>query len=191
MWRKTRSQNNIYNCYGVDGNRNYGFHWGVSGVSTNPCDTETYAGSKPFSEPETRIVKGIMFEYAKRIKLYVSVHAYGQYIVYPWGYTGDILPSTWQKLDGLARKVSRSVQLAGGQPFRVMSAGQWYPAAGGSDDFAFGAVGIPYSYTMELTDGFEFQYPESNLKTVLPQFYEGFKTFGSEIAYEFRKTKKL
>ena len=27
-----------------------------------------------------------------------------------------------------------------------------YPAAGGSDDWAFGGAGIPYSYTIELPD---------------------------------------
>lgn len=169
----------------MDGNRNYGFKWGVSGVSNNPCDQETYAGSKPFSESETRAVRKVMTDYGDRIKLYVSLHAYGQYLVYPWGYTGSTLPNAWKRLDSLARKVSSAVQRAGGKPFRVMSAGQWYPAAGGSDDFAYGAVGIPYSYTMELTEGFEFQFPASNLQIVLPQFYEGFKVFAEQIGLEF------
>lgn len=186
LWRKTRSKTKFFNCYGVDGNRNYGYKWGVSGVSNNPCDRETYAGPFPFSEPETRAVKNVMLENARRIKLYVSLHAYGQYIVYPWGYTANEMPSTYKKLDGLARKVSSAVARAGGRPFRVMSAGQWYPAAGGSDDFAFGAAGIPYSYTMELTDKYEFQFPESKLQTVLPQFYEGFKVFAEQIRTEFR-----
>ncbi|KAG6449686.1 hypothetical protein O3G_MSEX006193 [Manduca sexta] len=184
MWRKTRSKN--ANCYGVDGNRNYGFKWAVSGISKNPCDKETYAGPKPFSEPETQMVRNIMMENAKRLKLYVSVHSYGQYLVYPWGYTGDFLPKEWKKLDSLARAVSDAVKRAGGKPFRVMSAGKWYPAAGGSDDFAFGAVGVPYSYTMELTDGYEFVFPERLLTNVLPQFYEGFRVFGTQIRNEFR-----
>ena len=185
MWRKTRSKSKDTGCYGVDGNRNYGYKWAVSGVSNDPCHAETFAGSKPFSEPETRMVSGVMLDNKKRIKLYVSLHAYGQYLVYPWGYTGDFLPKGWKKLDDMARAVSASVQRAGGKPFRVMSAGKWYPAAGGSDDFAFGAAGIPYSYTMELTDGYEFTFPENQLKKVLPQFYEGFKEFGSRIKKEF------
>ncbi|XP_050674423.1 carboxypeptidase B-like [Leptidea sinapis] len=187
LWRKTRSKN--ANCFGVDGNRNYGFKWAVSGVSKNPCDKETYAGPKPFSEPETQMVKNALMEYGKQIKLYVSLHAYGQYLVYPWGYTGDYLPREWKKLDSLARMVSTAVQAAGGKPFRVMSAGKWYPAAGGSDDFAFGVVGVPYSYTMELTDGYEFTYPERLLKTVLPQFFEGFRAFGTQIRREFSPSR--
>ncbi|XP_075981331.1 carboxypeptidase B-like [Anticarsia gemmatalis] len=187
LWRKTRSKNG--HCYGVDGNRNYGFKWAVSGVSKNPCDKETFAGPKPFSEPETRMVRNIMMENSKLMKLYVSLHSYGQYLVYPWGYTGDILPKEWKKLDSMARAVSDSVKRAGGKPFRVLSAGKWYPAAGGSDDFAFGAVGVPYSYTMELTDGYEFLFPETLLREVLPQFYEGFRTFGTHIKKEFGRDR--
>ncbi|XP_068620166.1 carboxypeptidase B-like [Battus philenor] len=185
MWRKTRSKSPYAECYGVDGNRNYGFYWAVSGVSKNPCDMETYAGYKPFSEPETQMVRDVMLANANRMKLYVSLHSYGQYLVYPWGYTADYLPKQWKKLDALARRVSAAVEKAGGKPFRVMSAGQWYPAAGGSDDFAFGAAHVPYSYTMELTDGYEFLFPESRLKYVLPEFYEGFKVFASHIRNEF------
>ncbi|CAK1584597.1 unnamed protein product [Parnassius mnemosyne] len=185
MWRKTRSKSGLADCFGVDGNRNYGYYWAVSGVSKNPCDMETYAGHKPFSEPETQMVRDVMLANADRLKLYVSLHAYGQYLVYPWGYTAEYLPKRWKKLDALARNVSVAVQRAGGQPFRVMSAGQWYPAAGGSDDFAFGAVHVPYSYTMELTDGFEFLFPESRLRHVLPQFYEGFRVFAAQIRKEF------
>lgn len=184
MWRKTRSPT-AHGCFGVDANRNYGFKWAVSGVSNDPCNAETYAGPQPFSEPETRIVRDIMMSNSGRIKLYVSLHSYGQYLVYPWGFSGDYLPKTWQKLDSLARKVSLAVSNAGGKPFKVMSAGQWYPAAGGSDDYAFGAAGVPYSYTMELTDDHEFIFPERLLREVLPQFYEGFKVFGAQIKREF------
>lgn len=113
------------------------------------------------------------------------MHSYGQYLVYPWGYTDSLLPKNWHKLDYLAKRVSDTVQRAGGMPFKVLSAGQWYPAAGGSDDYAFGAIGVPYSYTMELTDGHEFLFPDYLLKKVLPEFYAGFREFGSQIKQEF------
>ncbi|CAH0695834.1 unnamed protein product [Spodoptera exigua] len=190
MWRKTRSKHSASRCYGVDGNRNYGYKWAVSGVSNDPCHKETYAGPKPFSEPETRMVRNIMMDNAKRMKLYVSLHSYGQYLVYPWGFTGDYLPKQWKKLDNMAKAVSDAVERAGGQPFKVLSAGKWYPAAGGSDDFAFGAAGVPYSYTMELTEGYEFTYPENLLKTILPQFYEGFKEFAGRIRAEFGNQRR-
>lgn len=185
LWRKTMSRNG--ECFGVDGNRNYGFKWAVSGVSRDPCNRETFAGPKPFSEPETRIVGKIMMDNKDRIKLYVSLHAYGQYLVYPWGYTDNVMPPTWKKLDTLAHKVSKAVQNAGGMAFKVMMAGKWYPAAGGSDDYAFGAAGVPYSYTMELTDDHEFIFPEKLLMSTLPKFYQGFRAMADHIRDEFSR----
>merc|ERR1711997_774180 len=42
MWRKNRNRDNSAKdstkaCVGVDLNRNWGYHWGESGVSNNPC----------------------------------------------------------------------------------------------------------------------------------------------------------
>merc|ERR1712241_1631412 len=49
LWRKTRSPQGI--CYGVDPNRNFAYHWGELGVSTNPC-SDTFCGDRAFSEVE-------------------------------------------------------------------------------------------------------------------------------------------
>ncbi|KAI8420092.1 hypothetical protein MSG28_008675 [Choristoneura fumiferana] len=174
-----------HDCYGVDGNRNYGFRWGEKGISKDPCNPEIYAGPKEFSEPETQIVATIMQTYKDRIKLYVSLHTYGPYMVYPWGFTDYIAPEKWERLHNLARMVSDSVVRAGGHRFEVMSSGQWYPAAGGSCDYAYGVIGIPYAYSMELTENFEFIFPEELLEVVLPQFFEGFTTFSIHIRREF------
>merc|ERR1719328_182868 len=43
LWRKTRTPQSG-GCYGVDPNRNWGFHWGETGVSSNPC-TEIFPGT--------------------------------------------------------------------------------------------------------------------------------------------------
>merc|ERR1719462_1119746 len=57
MWRKTRSDNGgILGCKGVDPNRNWGFHYGESGVSHNRC-METYCGPEAFSEVEMRNIR--------------------------------------------------------------------------------------------------------------------------------------
>merc|ERR1712012_109657 len=55
LWRKTRTPQSG-GCYGVDPNRNWGFHWGETGVSSNPC-TEIYPGTEPFSEVEMRNIR--------------------------------------------------------------------------------------------------------------------------------------
>lgn len=44
-----------YACKGTDLNRNWNYHWGESGSSTQSC-SEIYRGAKAGSEPETQAV---------------------------------------------------------------------------------------------------------------------------------------
>lgn len=85
LWRKTRKPNNEM-CSGTDGNRNFDFHWGEVGASSDPC-AETYRGRSGFSEPETVALKGVLEEIKIECKFYLTLHSYGQYLLYPWGYT--------------------------------------------------------------------------------------------------------
>ncbi|ORZ39837.1 hypothetical protein BCR44DRAFT_1425731 [Catenaria anguillulae PL171] len=54
LWRKNRRRNSN-GSYGIDLNRNFAFHWGNGGSSTNPRD-DTYRGPRAASEPETQAV---------------------------------------------------------------------------------------------------------------------------------------
>lgn len=56
------------------------------GTSPNPC-SETYPGPKPFSEYETQALAD--FLNGIDLKLYISFHSYGQYLMYPYGHTHD------------------------------------------------------------------------------------------------------
>lgn len=84
MWRKNRKFISD-NVYGVDINRNYGPYdfWNASnnGSSINPTQ-ETYRGSEPFSEPETKAIANL-FNNCK-IDLALNFHTYGNLIIYPW-----------------------------------------------------------------------------------------------------------
>lgn len=84
FWRKTR-QPSSDSCIGTDPNRNFDFHWNETGASANPC-SETYAGPKAFSEPEAIVVRDLIHSLADRGKMYLTVHSYGNYLLYPWGY---------------------------------------------------------------------------------------------------------
>ena len=68
------------------------------GTSSDPCDEEIYRGPAAFSEAETRAVRWVggrgqvcildssnQFHQSKPVAA-VSVHAYGPFIVFPWGY---------------------------------------------------------------------------------------------------------
>lgn len=52
------------------------------GASMNGC-SETYAGSKPFSEMETQAL-ATFIERFDNIKLYLSFHSYGQLLLFPY-----------------------------------------------------------------------------------------------------------
>ncbi|XP_041377047.1 carboxypeptidase B-like isoform X2 [Gigantopelta aegis] len=151
MWRKTRNQNPGNRCIGTDANRNFGYKWNpgrFTGASTNPC-SNTYAGPKPFSVPETRAIRDVLVKHQKNIKLYLSVHTYAQYFLYPyaWSSSQSARASDWRDLVRLA-KVSSSAMY---RRYKILSAGpDFYAAAGMSIDYVKGSLNIKYSYLIEL-----------------------------------------
>ncbi|KAK6629899.1 hypothetical protein RUM43_003720 [Polyplax serrata] len=137
LWRKNRANPYRGPCAGIDLNRNFGYRWGGQGSSQQPC-RETYAGQGPFSEPETNSIKEFILKKPKEFKAYISLHSYGQYILYPWGYDRKV-PPDYSDLHRVGRAMAQAMKNSGGQNYKVGSAAATlYPAAGGSDDWAKG-----------------------------------------------------
>lgn len=172
MWRKTRKPVGS-SCYGTDGNRNFDFHWGEVGASSFSC-ADTYKGTTAFSEPETQIVRDLLLNLTGRGKFYLTLHSYGNYLLYPWGWTSWVnqvrqaakilslisyiffsdLPSDWRAHDDVAQAGAAAIQKSTGTKYTVgSSTNVLYAAAGGSDDYAFGVAKFPVSVTMELPAG--------------------------------------
>jgi hypothetical protein len=96
-WRKNRNpadSGGVASKIGIDINRNQDFLWDFSTAfapaaingylaSTNPA-ADTYHGSSPHSEAETKNVNYIHETYT-RIRWYVDVHSYSEDILYVWG----------------------------------------------------------------------------------------------------------
>lgn len=149
LWRKNRRRNSF--CQGVDLNRNYGYKWGGQGASRQPC-AETFAGSGPFSEPETKAVENFLTKSAANFKGSLSFHSYGQYILYPWGYDRKV-PPDHADLERVGQEGAAAIKAVNGNEYTVGPAGNTlYPASGGSDDWAKGTMKFKYSYTVELRD---------------------------------------
>jgi hypothetical protein len=131
------------------------------------------------SEAETQAIDKLMFKFLNKIKIYSAVHSYGEYVLYPWGYDNIKVPN-WAEHQLLGDKVKDTIVSVGGQAYKVgNSAELLYPAAGGSDDYAFAAHGASLAYTLELTGGgiLGFDLPASQIKTVAGQLFEAFRVF--------------
>lgn len=73
MWRKNRSSPEKGGvCIGVDLNRNFGYRWGGLGTSKQPC-REIFAGTGPFSEPETAAMKNFFEASAANFKVVIII----------------------------------------------------------------------------------------------------------------------
>ena len=89
LWRKNLRDNDgngqISVGDGVDPNRNFPNHWGYDneGSSAIPS-SETYRGTAPSSEAETKAMKGLL----DRVKFtfQVNYHSNGQWLLYPEGW---------------------------------------------------------------------------------------------------------
>ncbi|KAG7304833.1 hypothetical protein JYU34_010212 [Plutella xylostella] len=154
FWRKTRSTvgQNTARCPGVDGNRNYDFQWNTVGTSSNPC-SDTYAGTAPFSEIETRVVRDIIHEYLPRMKLFLTMHSYGSMILYPWGHDGSLSSNAFA-LHTVGVAMAEDIDKVSLPNFPSYTVGNsvlviGYAAAGAAEDYAH-LAGVPLSYTYEL-----------------------------------------
>uniref|UniRef100_A0A8D0DXG7 Carboxypeptidase B n=1 Tax=Salvator merianae TaxID=96440 RepID=A0A8D0DXG7_SALMN len=164
LWRKTRSVNAGSRCNGTDPNRNFDAGWCTVGASKNPCD-ETYCGSAPESEKETKALADFIRKNLSTIKAYLTIHSYSQLLLYPYSYTYDVTKNNVE-LNTIAKATVKELGTLYGTKYSYgPGASTIYPAAGGSDDWAYDQ-GIKYSFTFELRDTgrYGFILPESQIK---------------------------
>ncbi|XP_061492971.1 carboxypeptidase B-like isoform X2 [Rhineura floridana] len=164
MWRKTRSTNPGSSCIGTDPNRNFDAGWCTVGASKRPCD-DTYCGSAPESEKETKALADFIRHHLSTIRAYLTIHSYSQMLLYPYSYSYDVTKNNVE-LNTLAKGTIKELATLHGTKYTYgPGASTIYPAAGGSDDWAYDE-GIKYSFTFELRDTgrYGFALPESQIK---------------------------
>ena len=174
LWRKTTNQDYCgptSSSRGADMNRNFPFQWGGIGASTSQCN-DTFRGSGPQSEPETSsIVSYVQSIFADNRGpalsdpapldtpgVYIDVHSFGELVLWPYGFDE---PSVAPNATELRRLGQRFAWFNGYTP---QQSSDLYPAAGASDDFAYGDLGVA-AYTFELGTS----------------FFQGCSTFESQI----------
>ncbi|KAK7497683.1 hypothetical protein BaRGS_00011078 [Batillaria attramentaria] len=196
LWRKTRTTKHHSYCRGVDPNRNFGFDWNPAvGGSSDPC-SDIYAGPRAFSEPETENVRQWLTNMRNRAKLYLTLHAYGQYMLYPYGSDENRRREDEDLLVEVANAFANVLNSKGRRYSVGNSAGLLYPAAGGADDYAKGELGISLSYTPELAPGADdpkvqtdwrvgFMLPKRKIKSVADDTWEGLKAMARRVFDEY------
>ncbi len=151
MWRKNRNATGY-----VDLNRNWGYMWGYDddGSSPDPGD-ETYRGMAPFSEPETSSLR--QFINSRNFNLIMNFHAYGDILLYPWGYHDGYTPD-----DGIFRALSDSTCAENGYGFGT----PWellYNTNGDATDWQYGEqIEKPkiFGFVLEVGSGYDGFWPE-------------------------------
>ncbi|XP_022359961.1 carboxypeptidase B [Enhydra lutris kenyoni] len=164
MWRKTRSTQAGTTCIGTDPNRNFDAGWCKIGASRRPCD-ETYCGPAAESEKETKALANFIRSNLSSIKAYLTIHSYSQMMLYPYSYDYKLTENN-AELNALAKATIKELATLHGTKYTYgPGATTIYPAAGGSDDWAYDQ-GIKYSFTFELRDKgrYGFALPESQIR---------------------------
>lgn len=158
----------------------------VAGASDWQC-SDVYAGYTPFSEPETRALRDYLLKYKDDIKLYLAIHSYGRYLIFPWGYT-SALPDDNDLLVSVAQRVNDAIVGVNGASYTIgTSTNVLGLAAGCSDDYAKGGAGIELSYCVELPGGGDagFNPPASSILEIVEETWEGFKAYHQYIQETF------
>jgi hypothetical protein len=139
-WRKNRRGG-----YGVDLNRNYDIAWGGDG-SSGWKRSDVYRGEAPFSEPETRALRDLAKR--ERVALHLDLHAYGQLVLYPWGFTATPAPDR-DRYAAVGDRIASAIFAQHESRYRLMSSVELYRASGTMTDWMYGEAGA-LSYTIEL-----------------------------------------
>lgn len=186
LWRKNRRPAPLFSsCVGVDLNRNWNVTGYGVGASTNPC-SETYKGTAANTELETKGVASTILAHNKNIRVYITLHSYGEDILTSWGYT-TVLPPDINKINALANKAAAAVLAVNpNRVYTVETGAALYPAGGASDDWAKIVARIPYSYTIELPDigNYGFVLPSSFITPVGAEMWAAVKVMGQAAALE-------
>ncbi|MDP3714105.1 MAG: M14 family metallopeptidase [Mycobacteriales bacterium] len=143
---------------GVDPNRNYAYQWGDDEGGSSPSMTDqTYRGTDPFSEAESRNVAHVLKSH--QVTAMISHHTSGDLLLWAWGDTRDDAPDN-DLLEGLGRA------MAVYNGYRPQKSIDLYVTTGTTSDYAYGALGS-IGYTFEHAgSSFHPPYP-----TTVPAMY--------------------
>ena len=135
-------------AHGTDPNRNYPFFWGGEGGGATDPTSQTYGGSAPYAEPESRNVASVMK--ANQVTAYLTNHTHGKLCMRPWGFTNDPSPDDDFQFD-------LGAQMCEFHGYNNQIGLSLYPTAGTSRDWSYAALRT-IVYTFEHLKAFHPDY---------------------------------
>jgi PKD repeat protein len=174
-WRKNTDKDDgctTFPDYGTDLNRNHSFKWNMGGSDNYAC-SELYHGPSAGSEPEVQAIEQFVMTIfpdqrgqgdadpapLNSTGTFITLHAYGQLVLWPWGWTNNLAPNNTQ-LQTLGRHLAFFNNHSPQQSWDL------YQTSGTSEEFAYGTLGIA-AYTFEMGTNF-FQGCTSFENTIYP-----------------------
>ena len=125
---------------GTDPNRNYAGFWGGRGASTN-WSSDTFRGSAPFSEPETRNIRSIVS--TRQVTNLITLHTFSNLVLRVPGLADRPRP-----LDELAYKALGD-KMAARNGYTSEAGWQLYDTTGTTEDWSYWTTG-GWAFTFEI-----------------------------------------
>lgn len=199
LWRKNRRYVN-YTCTGIDLNRNFAYVW-MPG-SPNSCGTLTYPGASPLSEPETQALTQYAESFKYNLRMYLSTHSYGNYVLWPWGFEFNRYVQNWKEHNTIGNLFASAIRAATGEDYAVGNSADllytsngnlrvicipylkylniFYYFTGASDDHAMAYANANIAFTLELTGGGAngFDFPQDMVGDLVKETFHGFRALG-------------
>lgn len=148
FWRKNRQP--YQGVYGTDQNRNYSYRWGCCGGSSGNPSSDTYRGPTPLSTPEDARMAEFMTAHPN-VTTGISYHAYGDLVLYPYGYTYTDLPPDMTPLDR-ETFVAMGAEVQRTTGYTAQQSSDLYITDGDWNDWMYGAL-RRYPLTIEVGGG--------------------------------------
>lgn len=180
LWRKNRRLN-AGGSYGVDLNRNWDEHWGGEGSSGTPT-SDTYRGTAPFSEPESKAVSSYCLANGPFAGA-IDYHSYSQLVIRPWGWTTTPIPND-AEVKAVGDTMSARILSVNNVAYTSEAGWELYKTSGGANDWYYGdQAKIPYSFTIELRDTgtYGFQLPANQIKPTGAENWAAFLYFAQTV----------
>jgi len=177
LWRKDREPNPGSTCIGTDMNRNYAVGWGGSGSSPSAC-ADTYRGASPSSSWGIFYLVQFLTQFINqgRLAVFMDIHAYGAMFMSPWGSTYTLPPAQdYNRMYEEMERACNAIYNVNSRQYDFGSVGNViYLAAGGSNDYAYGAGDCVSSYALEVF-GSNFTPPTSWILPIATEIWEGLR----------------